>query len=101
MLDYESRNSKEKNSDLELPEWMSKPGRGALTEQEFHEALNAVIHSGALRALRKTLWPLLKHRFRSVPRLHESYMADENDPERLLAAFKKALTIEKIEDLRI
>lgn len=54
-----------------------------------------------MRALRHLLWLILKHRFQSVPQRIENDMVLTTGPEKLLAAFKKALTIEKIEDLRI
>lgn len=96
MLDRESRGSEKNRGNLDPPPWMNKPGLGGFTDEEFYQELKTVIHSREVRALRKVLWILIKHRFHSVPRDFENYIVGINDPERLLRLFQKALTIEKI-----
>ena len=56
---------------------------------------------GELRATRLLLYLLLQHRIKSVPSVVSNYIDYINDPERLQTAFRHALTIEKLEDLRI
>jgi hypothetical protein len=96
MLDRESHTSEESRGDLDPPQWMNEPGLGGFTDEEFFQELKTVIHSREVRALRKVIWILIKHRFHSVPHDFENHLVGTNDPEKLLRVFRKALTVEKI-----
>ena len=54
-----------------------------------------------MRVAHKFLYLLLAHRFGSVPYAMSNYIYTISDPDRLEDAFRQALTLEKIEDLRI
>ena len=101
MSPYESWLAKQELNEESVPHRICEQYPGILSDEEFLFQLRAMTLSSELRALRKALWILLKHRFQSVPRYWENQMVSAHDPERLLAAFKKALIVERIEDLRI
>lgn len=96
MLDRESPSPEKDVLNLDPPSWMSKPGLFGFSDEEFYQELKTAMHSREVRALRKVIWILIKHRFHSVPRELENRLVGVNDPERLLRAFQKALTIEDI-----
>jgi hypothetical protein len=56
---------------------------------------------GELRATRLLLQLLLTSRFGDVPSEIMNYIDYIHDPERLQIAFRQALTLEKVHDLRI
>jgi hypothetical protein len=101
MFDHESSVSKERIIKEESPSWMKGMLLDIHTEEIFHQGEERGILRGQVRALRQVLWLLLNHRFQFVPSPVYNYIDWVSDPDRLMEAFKQALTIEKIEDLRI
>jgi hypothetical protein len=81
LLDPESRGSKESTNDLDPPSWMSKSGLFGYSDEEFFQALKTVMHYREVRALRKVIWILMKHRFHSVPHDYENMLVGVDDPE--------------------
>ena len=101
VFDHESRISKEEITTDKYPPWMKGMLLDIRCEEIFQQGEEKGLLRGELRASRRMLWLLLKHRFGFVPSPLESYIDWVSDPARLQAAFEQALTIEKIEDLRI
>jgi hypothetical protein len=101
MFDHESRISKEQITTDKYPPWMKGMLLDIRCEEIFQQGKDEGLLRGELRAARKMLWLLLTHRFEYVPSAVYNYIDWIGDSERLLAAFRQALTIEKIEDLRI
>lgn len=101
MFDHESRISKEEIVEENHPPWMKGMLLDIRCEEIFLQGEEKGILRGQLRASRRMLSILLEHRFKYVPNPVYNYIDWMNDPERLLDAFRQALTIEKIEDLRI
>jgi hypothetical protein len=101
MSDRESRISQETIVEEESSPGMKAIPRDMHTEEIFLQGEERGIRRGQLRALRSVLWKYLNHRFQFVPSPVYNYIDWVSDPERLMDAFEHALTIEKIEDLRI
>lgn len=101
MFDHESRIPKERITTDMYPSSIRNIWLDIHTEEIFQQGEERGILTGQLHVARYFLPLLLEHRFGVIPRALEDYIGIIKDPDRLDTAFRQALIIEKIEDLRI
>lgn len=101
MFDHESKIPKDTFTTDKYPSWMKNMFLDIHTEEIFQQGEERGIWRGQVRAAHKFLYLLLTHRFGSIPYAMSNYLDTISDPERLEDVFCQALTVEKIEDLRI
>jgi hypothetical protein len=101
MFDHESKIPKDNLTTDKYPSWLRNILLDIHTEEIFQQGEERGIQTGQLHVARYFLCLLLEHRFGEIPRALYDYIGMIKDPDRLDTAFRQALIIEKIEDLRI